>query len=105
MPSIVGIGVSAEGYLGGYSGVSGVNGGARALLELRSLYLKAGVDYDVQREDTSFILSLTHAVAARRDPGPRHARPRRLAAWARQLVELRPAGPARAAHGEDPAAA
>ena len=27
MPSIVGIGMSAEGYLGGYSGVSGVNGG------------------------------------------------------------------------------
>jgi hypothetical protein len=59
MPSIVGIGVSAEGYVGGYSGVAGVNGGGRALLELRSLYLKAGVDYDVQREDTSFILSLT----------------------------------------------
>jgi hypothetical protein len=59
MPSIVGMGVSAEGYLGGYSGLSGVNGGGRALLELRSLYLKAGVDYDVQREDTSFILSLT----------------------------------------------
>ena len=59
LPSIVGIGVSAEGYLGGYSGVSGVNGGVRALLELRGLLLKAGIDYDVQRDDTSFILSLT----------------------------------------------
>ncbi len=59
MPSIVGIGASAEGYLGGYSGVSGVDGGARALLELRGLHLKAGVDYDFQRDDTSFILSLT----------------------------------------------
>ena len=59
MPSIVGIGASAEGYVGGYSGVAGVNGGGRALLELRGLYLKAGVDYDVQREDASFILSLT----------------------------------------------
>ena len=59
LPSIVGIGASAEGYIGGYSGLSGVNGGGRALLELRSLYLKAGIDYDVQHEDTSFILSLT----------------------------------------------
>ena len=59
LPSIVGIGASAEGYVGGYSGLAGVNGGARALLELRSLHLKAGVDYDVQRENTSFILSLT----------------------------------------------
>ena len=59
MPSIVGIGLSAEGYLGGYSGVSGVNGGGRALLELRSLYLKAGLDYDAQHNDTSFVLSLT----------------------------------------------
>jgi phosphatidylserine/phosphatidylglycerophosphate/cardiolipin synthase-like enzyme len=59
MPSIVGVGVSGEGYLGGYSGLSGVNGGVRALAELRSLFLKAGVDYDFQRDDTSFILSLT----------------------------------------------
>ena len=103
LPSIVGIGVSAEGYLGGYSGVSGVNGGVRALLELRGLYLKAGVDYDVQHDDTSFILSLTlplrrggilgHGTHFRVDwlPGPR------------QLLELRPADPARAAHGEDAA--
>ena len=59
LPSIVGIGASAEAYVGGYSGVSGVNGGARALLDLRSLLLKVGIDYDVQHEDTSFILSLT----------------------------------------------
>ena len=59
MPSIVGVGMSAEGYVGGYSGVSGANGGARALLELRGLFLKAGVDYDFQRDDTSLILSLT----------------------------------------------
>jgi hypothetical protein len=59
MPSIVGMGLSGEGYLGGVSGVSGATGGARALLELRSLYLKAGVDYDIQAEDTSFLLSLT----------------------------------------------
>src|SRR5262245_57749291 len=59
MPSIVGVGASAEGYLGGYSGVSGVNGGARGLLELRSLFLKLGVDYDLQRDDWSFVLSLT----------------------------------------------
>ena len=59
MPSIVGMGVSGEGYLGGYSGMSGMNGGVRALAELRSLYLKAGIDYDFQREDSSFILSLT----------------------------------------------
>ena len=59
MSSLVGVGVSGEAYVGGYSGLSGVDGGGRALLELRSLFLKAGVDYDVQREDTSFILSLT----------------------------------------------
>ncbi|MFI4946595.1 MAG: hypothetical protein ACHP85_25170, partial [Burkholderiales bacterium] len=59
LPSIVGVGVSAEGYLGGYSGVSGVNGGARGLLDLRGLMLKVGVDYDAQHEDTSFILSFT----------------------------------------------
>ena len=59
MPSIVGMGVSGEGYLGGYSGVSGVTAASARSLELRSLYLKAGVDYDFQREDTSFILSLT----------------------------------------------
>ena len=59
MPSIVGMGVSGEGYVGGYSGVSGVNGGVRALAELRGLHLKTGVDYDFQRDDTSFILSLT----------------------------------------------
>jgi hypothetical protein len=38
-PSIVGIGASGEAYLGGYSGLSGVNGGVRALAELRSLLL------------------------------------------------------------------
>ncbi len=59
LPSIVGVGASAEAYLGGYSGVSGVDGGVRALAELRGLFLKAGVDYDFQREDASFILSLT----------------------------------------------
>ncbi len=59
MPSIVGIGASGEAYLGGYSGLAGVNGGVRALAELRSLFLKVGVDYDLQREDASFILSLT----------------------------------------------
>lgn len=59
MPSIVGMGVSGEAYVGGYSGLAGVNGGVRALAELRSLLLKAGVDYDVQRKDASFILSLT----------------------------------------------
>ena len=59
MPSIVGIGASGEAYLGGYSGLAGVNGGVRALAELRSLLLKVGVDYDLQREDASFILSLT----------------------------------------------
>jgi hypothetical protein len=59
MPSIVGIGVSGEGYLGGSSSLSGVKGGLRALAELRSLFLKAGVDYDLQREDASFVLSLT----------------------------------------------
>jgi hypothetical protein len=36
-----------------------VNGGVRALAELRGLFLKAGVDYDFQRDDASFILSLT----------------------------------------------
>ena len=59
MPSIVGIGVSGEGYVGGYSGVSGLNGGLRGLLELRSLFLKAGLDYDAQHNETSFVLSLT----------------------------------------------
>lgn len=59
LPSIVGIGASGEAYLGGYSGIAGVNGGVRALAELRGLFLKAGVDYDFQRENASFILSLT----------------------------------------------
>ena len=59
LPSIVGVGASGEAYLGGYSGLAGVNGGVRALAELRGLFLKAGVDYDFQREDASFILSLT----------------------------------------------
>jgi len=59
LPSIVGVGASGEAYLGGYGGVSGVNGGVRALAELRGLFLKAGVDYDFQRESASFILSLT----------------------------------------------
>lgn len=59
LPSIVGVGVSGEGYVGGYSGLSGVNGGVRGLAELRGLFLKAGVDYDFQHEDASFILSLT----------------------------------------------
>ena len=45
------------------------------------------------------------AAAARRDPRPRHALPRRLAARPRQLLELRRAGPARAAHGQDAARA
>src|SRR5262245_14544243 len=59
MPSIVGVGVSAEGYLGGYSDRSGVDGGVRASAELRSLFLKLGVDHDLSRDDTSFLLSLT----------------------------------------------
>jgi hypothetical protein len=59
LPSIVGVGVSAEGFVGGYSGVEGVNGGLRGLLELRSLFLKAGVHYDAQHDDASFILSFT----------------------------------------------
>ena len=59
LPSIVGVGASGEAYLGGYSGLAGVNGGVRALAELRGLFLKAGVDYDFQRDDASFILSLT----------------------------------------------
>ena len=59
LPSIVGVGVSAEGSVGGYSGVEGVNGGLRGLLELRSLFLKAGVHYDAQHDDASFILSFT----------------------------------------------
>jgi hypothetical protein len=33
--------------------------GVRALAELRGLFLKAGVDYDFQRENASFILALT----------------------------------------------
>jgi hypothetical protein len=59
LPSIVGMGVSAEAYAGGYSGFSGIDGGVRALGELRSLFLKAGVDYSFAREDASFLLSLT----------------------------------------------
>jgi hypothetical protein len=59
MASIVGVGVSAEGYAAGYSGLPGVDGGVRALAELRSLFLKVGVDHDFKRDDTSFILSLT----------------------------------------------
>jgi hypothetical protein len=59
LPSIVGVGASGEAYIGGYGGVAGVNGGVRALAELRGLFLKAGVDYDFQRENASFILSLT----------------------------------------------
>jgi len=59
LPSIVGIGASGEAYVGGYSGLAGVNGGVRALAELRGLLLKAGVDYDFQRENASFILSFT----------------------------------------------
>jgi hypothetical protein len=58
MPSIVGVGVSGEAYVGGYDGLSGPDLGVRALADLRSLSLKAGVDHDFQREDTSFILSL-----------------------------------------------
>ena len=59
MPSIVGIGASAEAFVGGYSGQSGADWGGRALLELRSLHLKLGVDYDANRDDTSFLLSFT----------------------------------------------
>jgi hypothetical protein len=59
MPSIVGVGVSGEAYVGGYAGLAGVDGGVRALAELRSLFLKAGVDHDFHRDDTSFVLSLT----------------------------------------------
>ena len=59
LPSIVGVGASGEAYLGGYSGLAGVNGGVRALAELRGLFLKAGLDYDFQHEDASFILSFT----------------------------------------------
>jgi hypothetical protein len=57
--SIVGMGVSGEAYFGKTEGISGPDFGLRALAELRSLFLKAGVDYEFQREDTSFILSLT----------------------------------------------
>jgi hypothetical protein len=70
LPSIVGMGASGEAYLGGYDGVSGLNGGGRALVELRGLFLKLGVDYDIQREDTSFVLSTPAdpaVVAAMRD--------------------------------------
>jgi hypothetical protein len=59
LPSIVGVGVSGEAYLGGYSGASGVSGGFRAFAELRSLFLKVGVDALQGEGDTSFILSLT----------------------------------------------
>jgi len=59
VPSIAGIGVSGEGYVGGYSGVSGANGGFRALADLRGLGLKVGFDYDFQKTDGAFILSLT----------------------------------------------
>jgi hypothetical protein len=38
---------------------SGVDGGVRAVGELRSLFLKAGIDYSFAREDASFLLSLT----------------------------------------------
>jgi hypothetical protein len=59
MPSIVGVGVGGEAYVGKTEGLSGPDFGLRALAELRSLFLKAGVDHDFQREDTSFVLSLT----------------------------------------------
>jgi hypothetical protein len=59
MPSLAGIGVSGEAYAGGVSGLAGANGGVRGLFEWRGLFLKAGVDHDFQRDDTSFLMSLT----------------------------------------------
>jgi len=59
VPSLAGFGASAEGYAGGYSGVAGLNGGVRALAELRGIFLKVGIDYDFQRQDTSTIISFT----------------------------------------------
>jgi len=58
LPSIVAIGASAEGYVGGYDAIRGADGGLRAVADLRALFLKAGVDYNLNRKDTSFILSL-----------------------------------------------
>ena len=81
-----------------------MNGGARALARA-ALALPEG-RRGLRRPARGHLLHpLAHAAAAaRRDPGPRHAPPRRLASRPRKLLELRAAGPARAAHGEDAAA-
>ena len=39
--------------------MAGLNGGVLALAELRGIFLKVGIDYDFQRQDTSTIISFT----------------------------------------------
>ena len=105
LPSIVGCGVSGEGYVGGYPGVTGVDGGVRALA--RTALVPPQGRRRLRLSPRGHVLHpVSHrASAARGDPGSRHPLPRRLAARTRQLVELRPAAPARAAHGKDAARA
>jgi hypothetical protein len=55
LPSIVGAGLSGEGWVG--SSGRGLEGGVRALADLRGLSLKVGLDFDVRDQSTSLIVS------------------------------------------------
>jgi len=55
LPSIIGAGLSGEGWVG--SSGRGLEGGARALADLRGIALKVGFEFDVRQQSTSFILS------------------------------------------------
>jgi phosphatidylserine/phosphatidylglycerophosphate/cardiolipin synthase-like enzyme len=56
LPSIVGMGASAEVRLG--AGPGGAEAGARALADLRGLFLRTGLDWDARRGDVSWLLSV-----------------------------------------------
>ncbi len=55
LPSVVGLGLSGEAYVGGFA--AGSEGGVRALADLRGLMLKTGFDHNFQSGSTDFILS------------------------------------------------
>jgi hypothetical protein len=55
LPSVIGIGLSAEGRLG--TTTRGADSGLRALAELRGLFLRTGFDWDAERRDVAWLLS------------------------------------------------
>ncbi len=57
MNPLIGVGVSAEGYMGSISG--SFDGGGRLFLALPVIFLQGGIDYGVREQQLDFILSFS----------------------------------------------